>query len=315
MPRLDPSKLSTREAKGSTAMLERRHLPLQLVLADGFAKGDINSRDDLDMYLAMATIRVNHMAAPGRASPYELWSGQEPTTIRSLAVHQGEVEIPKEMDDENKEFIEILRKRTEGMLAYDIEMRDEVARKNAMRRDKADQQTNKTSFDLRVGDKVSYEGVAWTLTKVTGDGGRAITAELTGRNGMIRKARYDYLKPVAAQRPVRQMNKTLDVKVGAFVLWKDDQGFVMGGVVVACEDSMLSVQVYEGNDTAVSWLPIWEKEERGETLLFRRKQLKDGEAAHLAQVKESAVCVSGGITETHRLEASTMKSARAQGLL
>ena len=132
---------------------------------------------------------------------------------------------------------------------------------------------------------------------------------------MIRKARYDYLKPVAAQRPVRQMNKTLDVKVGAFVLWKDDQGFVMSGVVVTSADSVLTVQVYEGNDTAVSWLPIWEKEERGETLLFRRKQLKDGEAAHLAQVKESAVCVSGGITETHRLEASTMKSAKAQGLL
>ena len=150
--------MNPREAKGSTAMLERRHLPLQLVMAGGFAKGDINSRADLDMYLSMATIRVNQSAQPGRVSPYELWSGQEPTTIRSLTLHQGELAVPKTLNADDSVFVNKLKRRLEDMLAYDIEMRDEVSRKNAMRRDKADQHTNNTKIDLRVGDKVSYEG-------------------------------------------------------------------------------------------------------------------------------------------------------------
>ena len=155
-------KINPREAKGSTAMLERRHLSLQLVIADGFAKGDINSRSDLEMCLALAMIRVNHGAAPGRASPFELWSGQEPTTVRSLAMHQEEVDIPPSMADDDKAFLVNLKRRLDDMLGYDIEVRDEVARKNAMRRDKAEQSTNKTSFDLRIGDSdsVSYEGKA-----------------------------------------------------------------------------------------------------------------------------------------------------------
>ena len=85
-----------------------------------------------------------------------------------------------------------------------------------------------------VGDKVSYEGKAWTLKAVRGDGGRPITAELVDDKGMIRKARYDYLKPVAAQRPVRQINKPQSVSAGAFVMWKDDDGFVIAGVVTGC---------------------------------------------------------------------------------
>lgn len=47
-------------------------------------------------------------------------------------------------------------------------MRDEIARRNAMRRDKDEQSTNKTKFDLREGDAVSYEGEAYVLMSTTG---------------------------------------------------------------------------------------------------------------------------------------------------
>ena len=304
-------KLNPREAKGSTAMLERRHLPLQLVIADGFAKGDINSRSDLEMYLALAMIRVNQGAPPGRASPFELWSGQEPTTIRSLAMHQGEVEIPSGMADDSKDFLLNLKRRLDDMLGYDIEVRDEIARKNAMRRDKAAQSTNKTAFDLRIGDKVSYEGKAWTLKAVRGDGGRPITAELVDDKGMIRKARYDYLKPVAAQRPVRQINKPQSVSAGAFVMWKDDDGFVIAGVATGCVDSVITVHLYEGNDTGVSWLPLWIED----SVVRRRKVKAEGESAHMAQLVETDALVIGKITDTFRLDSSTMKTAKSQCLL
>ena len=40
------------------ALVEAKHKPLSEVLGDGFVKGDIRSREDLDMYLASAVIRV-----------------------------------------------------------------------------------------------------------------------------------------------------------------------------------------------------------------------------------------------------------------
>jgi hypothetical protein len=306
-------KVNPREAKGSTAMLERRHLPLQLVMADGFAKGDINSRADLDMYLSMATIRVNQSAQPGRASPYELWSGQEPTTIRSLALHQGELAVPKTLNADDSVFVNKLKRRLEDMLAYDIEMRDEVSRKNAMRRDKADQQTNKTKFDLRVGDKVSYEGAPWTLQSVTGDGGRPITAELMNSSGTVRKARYDYLKPVAAQRPVRQMTAQKPEEAGLFVLWKDEDGWLLGGLIVNNEDGVLTVHLHQGNDgSGVSWLPLWTDDD-GE--ISRSKKMGQGGQPHLTKITPEEVRTTGKLTDTFRLESALPKAAKAQGLL
>ena len=180
-----------------------------------------------------------------------------------------------------------------------------------MRRDKAAQSTNKTTFDLRVGDKVSYEGRAWTLKAVRGDGGRPITAELIDEKGMIRKARFDYLKPVAAQRPVRQINKPQSVSAGAFVMWKDDDGFVIAGVVTECLDSVLTVHMHEGNDTGVSWLPLW-----AESGILRRRKVKaESETAHMVQLVETDALVVGKITDTFRLDSSTMKSAKSQCLL
>ena len=49
----------------------------------------------------------------------------------------------------------------EGLVAYELELKDEKARKNAMSRDKADIYTNATEFDTRIGDSVSCDGKAY----------------------------------------------------------------------------------------------------------------------------------------------------------
>ena len=53
-----------REAKGGVAIVERKHLPLNQVLQNGFAMGDINCAEDFEMYIAMANVRALQSAKP-----------------------------------------------------------------------------------------------------------------------------------------------------------------------------------------------------------------------------------------------------------
>jgi hypothetical protein len=94
-------------------------------------------------------------------------------------------------------------------------------------------------------------------------------------------------------------------------MWQGEGGFVLAGVVTLCADSMITVHLHEGNSTGVSWLPLWEIDDE----INRRKQSSGEEIAHLTQIMESEPRVIGGITDTFRLEPSTMKSAKAQALL
>ena len=55
--------------------------------ADGFAKGDITCREDFDMYLASAVMKVNQNAHPGRVSPFHLERGQPPVHVRTMAMN------------------------------------------------------------------------------------------------------------------------------------------------------------------------------------------------------------------------------------
>ena len=95
------------------------------------------------------------------------------------------------------------------------------------------------------------------------------------------------------------------------MLWKDDDGFVLAGVVTGCSESLLAVHLAEGNDTGVSWLPSWEDGDH----IFRREVSVADETAHLTQLVESDVQVVGELPQTFRLQSSTLKAAKPQCLL
>ena len=52
--------------------MERKHLPLNQVLADGFATGNIVDAKSFELYVALATVRSTQVARPGHSSPFEL---------------------------------------------------------------------------------------------------------------------------------------------------------------------------------------------------------------------------------------------------
>ena len=82
-----------------------KHRPLSEVLADGFAKGDIRRREDLDMYLPSAVIRVNQNAHPGRVSPFHSERGQPPVHIRTLAMDMKHDEaLLKELNEDEQKI-------------------------------------------------------------------------------------------------------------------------------------------------------------------------------------------------------------------
>ena len=62
-------KLQPREAKGGVAIVERKHLPLNQVLADGFATGNIVDAKSFELYVALITVRSTQVARPGHSRP------------------------------------------------------------------------------------------------------------------------------------------------------------------------------------------------------------------------------------------------------
>ena len=76
---------SAPRAKGKTAMVESRHHLLGQALADGFIKGDIRSRSDLQTYCAQAKKRHDQDSSK-EVSPFECLTGQMPYSSRNLSL-------------------------------------------------------------------------------------------------------------------------------------------------------------------------------------------------------------------------------------
>ena len=168
-------------AKGKVAVVERTHRGLREVLADGFSKGDICDRKSYRIYLSIAMQKANQFAGAGRVSPVELWSGQKVRNMQSLAMSGGEVDAEEIPAGEDQEFARKLKVLVDELVEYEHHLRDDVARKNALRRDKADQVTQGShaqNFEMNVGDVVSMEGRSCGIAELHGEPGRPVTVTI-----------------------------------------------------------------------------------------------------------------------------------------
>ena len=293
--------------------MERKHLPLNQVLQNGFAMGDINCEEDFEMYIALANIRVLQSAKPGRTSPFELWSGQEASTVQRLVLRpETEVEVPDEIaESEEGYFLGQVRSRCEDLLAYEMALRDEVARTNVTRRFKElGQHALSTCFDIRVGDKCSLDGQQYELVSVEGPPGRPAVAVIRASTGKERKARYDYLKPMAAGRPVNTITQK-EFWSGGFVMFMDGDE-LSGGTLGECMHDTAEVHEYDSNATGRSWLPVWERAGGG---MCKSKKCPRGGRPVIKTITLEDTRLVGEIGETNFLTDSTITKAKALGLL
>jgi hypothetical protein len=275
--------------------------------------GDINCAEDFEMYIAMANVRALQSAKPGRTSPFELWCGQEASTVQRLILRpEEETQVPAEiLASEEGQFLEQIRSRCEDLLAYEMALRDDVARTNVTRRFKEHgQHALSTCFDLRVGDKCSLDGQQFLLVSVEGPPGRPAVAVIRSGTGKERKARYDYLKPLAVGRPVHAITQK-EFWVGGFVLFMDVEE-LSGGLVKECAGDWAEIQVHDSNATGRSWLPVWV---RTSGKLSKSKKCPVGSGPLMERITLEQTRLVGEIGRTGFLTDSTIDKAKALGLL
>ena len=296
-------------AKGKVALVEAKHRPLSEVLADGFAKGDIKCREDLDMYLASAVIRVNQNAHPGRVSPFHLERGQPPVHIRTLAMDVKHDEtLPKELNEDDQKIAAQIKYHIDALLQHELACRDEEARDNVAKRLANQPHSGYTQFELKVDDKVSHKGKAYTLMEKTGYGSKTVTATLKDAAGKTKRVRFDELRPVATPRPTKYITEVQLAVVGELVFFdtKDD---VTAGRVIHTKGDEITVQRMEPNDSARVWLPLWRTID--ERTIVRKQKQPVGSEPLLMIVRRADILLTGKISSTGHLSADLRKALKA----
>ena len=87
--------------------------------------------------------KKNQVERDGRLSPARLMTGMKMRPVQTLTLAEDDVQMLAELC-ENNEFAEKLKDMVQGFTEFELVMRDEVARKNALRRDTSDQRTKDT---------------------------------------------------------------------------------------------------------------------------------------------------------------------------
>ena len=314
------SEMAAGGAKGKVAIVESAINEVQQVIADGFAKGDITNLREFTIYLSFAMVKKNQIRELGRSTAFELMTGQQARIGRMLAMGGQMPAEVKGMKEDSKEELEKFVKRvteyTGALMEYEFSVREERARTNVMRRDKSDRQTNAVDYRIAVGDSVSFAGKAYKVVELHGEQGYPVTATLgndAGKEKRIR-VRYELLKTQAAALPTKMLpREVISVKTGEFVLWKDENGAVMAGRTEEETDARhWTVHVYEGNDTAVSWLPLW-KDAKGD--IYRSKVGPTGCVPMTEAIETAGIIMMGELTATYRMTANTTKRAQALNLV
>jgi len=234
--------------KGGVAVVERKHVNLNRILADGFTSGEIDNDKKLELYLGFAQVEENQMIRSGQVSHFALWTGQDARTTDRLLMTDGlEKGWPSVINDEDGAIVACIAGRCGELVKLVHEWRDEKSRQNAMRRDKQmGVSALSTRFDIRVDDEASFNGDAVKVVALEyGTEGEAVTAVVSRDGGEPVKVRYSALKPLASPMPVKNVILEKPV-VGAFVVGRDQQGLVEAGVVERVMDGMCVWRCWKG---------------------------------------------------------------------
>ena len=229
--------------------------------------------------------------------------------MNSLVIAGKEGDVSPMSENEAGQFKLELRAFVDDLVEYENHLRDDKARKNAIRRDKGDQCT--TANLVGVGDKVSFSGEKYSLASVHGESeDRPVTASIVNTTGDEKRVLYEELTPMAAAMPVHMIPK--ERSVGSFVMWIDDEGEVTGGAIMDAQRGFVNVHEYMADKgKGKSWLPIWES--GGEYV--RVKKCPEGYTPKMVEVRSERIRVSGELSETFRMTDGTWRAAVSQDLL
>ena len=91
-------------------------------------------------------------------------------------------------------------------MEYERVMRDGIAKKNALRRDKTPQKTTVIHYDFEEEENVSHARAKWKITELHGEVGRPVTVTMVAVHGEKEtRARADELAKLTAAMPVHML--------------------------------------------------------------------------------------------------------------
>ena len=276
--------------------------------------GDATNEDSLRMYCTMAEIQANHIQCQAGHSNFEMCFGKEPLTIFDLLTQgNAPVEFKAAGTGDSAEldtnFYETLKARVTDLTRWDIELTDERSREASIQKDIDQSAARSTFFQMQVGDTVSHEGRSVTIRKLTGPPETPITAEIELPDKVLKKVRYDTLRPIGIPRPVLQFPCPRPMEKGKFIFYADADE-VLGATVEDATEDKLTVHCHAANEKATTWLPLW-KLDTGKTV--RKAKADDGTEPHLKQIRRTSILAVGTLTPRGFLTPEFRGALRAQG--
>ena len=184
------------------------------------------------------------------------------------------------------EFVKRLEELVKDFTGYELVMRDEVARKNALRRNKSDQKTR--DVDIKEGSVMSYQGKKAEIIALHGEVDRPVTATVRiMENDAEMRVKVCELSEMAAAMPVYVLPTT--DKVRQFIMWKDEEGVVCGGIITTVNTEKNKLQVHwrqQDEGEGKSWMPSWQSKAGA---VKSQGKCPKGWFAHQTMVQQSEV--------------------------
>lgn len=218
--------------------VERRNRVMEHFLDVGISNGDITSPAALERYCAAATATCNLEYEFNGHTVFEYVTGAIPRTHNNVVIKPVIDDVSLRGLD--KTFIDSLRTVLSIRVDAARLLRDDAAREATLRRSAANAKGRHTTFDLRPGDVVSYEGKPHVLLQHTRSTPYApVRSEIQladAASSAPFEVLYSALRPLATQRPQHLLSSDMDPppSVGEFVFYNapQDDALVHAGVVL-----------------------------------------------------------------------------------
>ena len=295
------------------APLEHKHAILHDIIGSADLKGDILCRADLEFYVARANARQNLLHVSESFSAFEQIVGQPPRVLRDLSLLH-ELDSTRPLTAINADFIANLQSQQAENIAWELEHRDEVSRRNTLTRDANARSSRSTVVDVRVGSTVSHNGVASTVDALlTPSPAGYAKARIRKPDGSTDVVRIDSLSPMAD--PTSELmipHDPLCTATGSFVFFDSPDGYIRGGTVL--ESSKCTCLVHDHTQAPVQhrrFTPTYVLTDGTE----RAYEKPPPNASPLTfQVPCEAILVSGSISDKYMVPKELLDHVASMGI-
>jgi len=245
----------------------------------------------------------------------EYLTGEVPRTRSSMA---SVPDVPRVLGSVDSKFLEQLQSLLNEQNSLVQFVRYDDARYSSLVREANSRSGRSTTFDLRPGDDVSYDGTRYHLLDLVSptptDPTKARIRSTTHTGDTTLLVKYTDLRPLATPRPVHMHTSSSSLLINDFVFFSlPDSSVVQGGIVVATQQG--SVTVYECRQAPSQqrrFTPIY----LNSTNDRYEAKLKPSACHMPVHVDVPVACVlAHGRIDNHYISASLFETLRSLGVL